>query len=362
MKKLNVLFSNSNPAQMWGGGEKWMVMTAKGLQERGHKCIVAARKNSQILRKSKIEGVKTKIFELHSELNIFKFFKIAFYLKKKKIDIVILNITKDVRMVGAAARLSGVKLVVARHGAFMISDKFRYKLTYNFFVDKIVTNSYSIKNKYKSFGWIDKKNIEVIANGVELPKHIEKIDLRKKYGFTEDCLIFGAFGRLVDVKGFDVLVKAASLIKSKDFVVLIFGEGNQRKFLEELIAEKKVEDKVFLKGHLDDVYPYMAGVDCTILSSYSEGMPNTVLESMLLGKLVISTDIVDMSKIICDRQEGLIVKSGDEKSLASAIGEVVEDFFKFESMAKKAQIKAKNEYTMNKMITNIEQLFCKEYW
>ena len=361
MRKFNILFSNSNPKQMWGGGEKWMVMAAEGLQQRGHKCIMAARKNSQILKKSEQAGLKTKVFELHSELNIFKILSVAIYLKRNRIDIVIPNITKDVRMVGIAAKLAGVKLIVARHGAFMISAKFRYKWTYNLLVDKIITNSNAIKKYYDSFGWMQKDKVKVVLNGVEIPQNIETIDLRAKYNLEKDIFLFGVFGRLASQKGLDVLIKAIPLVKNDNFVVLLFGEGNQRSLLEKMINDYELQKKVFLKGHLDNVYPYMSGVDCTILSSYSEGMPNTVLESMLLGKLVISTNIVDMPEIVKDGEEGLIVKVGDEESLAKAMERAIEEFSNLKKFGKNAQKKAKEEYTLDKMISNIEDLFYSEF-
>jgi len=359
MKKLNILFSNSNPVAMWGGGEKWMVMAAKGLQERGHNCIMAARGKSQILRKSLQNGLKTKIFELHSELNIFKIFQIAIYLKRNKIDVVVLNITKDVRMVGIAARLAGVKLTVARHGAFMISDKFRYKLTYNLLVDKIITNSNSIKNKYETFGWLTEDKIKVIANGVELPENIEAVDLLEKYKLPKDCFIFGAFGRLADDKGYDTLIKAAKLIENYNFAILIAGEGNQRNLLESLIKTNELDEKVFLLGHLDDVYPYMKSIDILILSSTEEGMPNAVLEAMLLGKPVVSTDVNDMPNIVEDKKCGLICHVSDKKSLASKMELFLQKKVDVKKFGFCAKDKAEKTYTVKLMVNKLEEFFVR---
>ncbi len=336
-----------------------MVMAAKGLQERGHECIMAARRNSQILQKSEQNGLPTKIFELHSELNFLKIFKVARFLKKKKIDIVVLNITKDVRIVGAAARLAGVKLVVARHGAFLISNKFRYQVTYKALVDKIITNSNSIKQRYESFGWMPDGKIKIIANGVELPENIESVDLREKYSLPEDCFIFGAFGRLADGKGYDTLIEAASLLRETNFVVLIAGEGNQRKILESLIEEENLQKKVLLLGHLDDVYPYMKNIDALILSSTEEGMPNAVLEAMLLGKPVISTKINDLPNIVEDGKMGFICGVSDAKSMASKMDLFLKGEVNINEMAKKAQIKAESCYTIEKMVDNLEEFFAR---
>ena len=153
---LNILFSNSIPADFWGGGEKWMLSAANGLKQRGHDIIIAARNNSLLLQRANQLGIKTISFNIHGEFCPLKIIKIANFLKKNKIDVVILNLIKDIRVVGFAARIAGVPLIVSRQGLQLFNDKLKYRLTLSL-VNAILTYSQSLKVKYTKFHWMPSK-------------------------------------------------------------------------------------------------------------------------------------------------------------------------------------------------------------
>lgn len=98
-----------------------------------------------------------------------------------------------------------------------------------------------------------------------------------------------AAGRLVKVKGFDTLIRAyaASGIPQK---LVIAGEGPDRELLAALAQECGVADRVVLPGFAANPYPLMRGADFFVLSSFSEGFPNAMVEAMALGIPVVATN------------------------------------------------------------------------
>lgn len=90
-------------------------------------------------------------------------------------------------------------------------------------------------------------------------------------------------GRLDEVKNWPRLIKAFSIVKKNipDAQLLIIGEGEQRKQLEDLIAAYDLNDSVTLPGFRQNPFAYLAKASLYVLPSYSEGFPNSLVEGMV---------------------------------------------------------------------------------
>ena len=176
-KKLNIFFSNSISAHKWGGGEKWMVTAGKGLKERGHHVTLSGKSNSVFLTKAKESGLDILPLNIYADYNPFKILHTKWILKKKKIDVIVLNLNKDIRVAGIAARMADIPVIIARNGIQLFSDKWKHKMTIKL-VDGIITNSKSIKNAYNQFSWMNKNKTTVIYNGLGLKKNIKPLDIK----------------------------------------------------------------------------------------------------------------------------------------------------------------------------------------
>ncbi len=361
MKKstYNIVFSNSIGKNKWGGGEKWMLTAAKNLTKRGHNVVIAGKSESILLDRASSVGLKTEIFDIKADFAPFKVGKIANYFKKQETDICILNLNKDVRVAGLAARKAGVPVVLARHGLKLISDKWKYKATMKL-VDGIITNSITIKDQYNQFDWMPENKTEVVYNGLNLPINVQKIDLHEQYSIPENHLIFGAAGRLAYQKGFDLLIKAAAQLKDKPFTFLIAGKGKLEQHLNNLIAEHKVGDRVKLVGFLTDPLPFLKAVDVVVQPSRFEGMPNTVLESMALGKPVIATEVNGVKELIQSGKNGFSCPSESVLELVNLI-RYVADHKNLIEIGITARETIKNNYSIEKMIDHLETYFERKY-
>ena len=254
MKKLNIFFSNSISSQKWGGGEKWMVTAANGLKERGHNTMLSGKANSEFLLRAQRENLNTLPLNIYADYNPLKIWHTKKILQQYSIDVIVLNLNKDIRVAGIAARLAKVPVIIARNGIQLFSNKWKYKKTINI-VDGIITNSKSIQNAYNEFPWMNKEKTTVIYNGLKLRKTIDSYDIRKKWDIEKDSLVFVAAGRLTHQKGFDLLIEAASKVKnpSKPFSILIAGTGKDHD-IEQLAAKLKYPYyRIPLSGEVRDV-------------------------------------------------------------------------------------------------------------
>ena len=362
-KKLNIFFSNSISAHKWGGGEKWMVTAGKGLKERGHHVTLSGKSNSVFLTKAKESGLDILPLNIYADYNPFKILHTKWILKKKKIDVIVLNLNKDIRVAGIAARMADIPVIIARNGIQLFSDKWKHKMTIKL-VDGIITNSKSIKNAYNQFSWMNKNKTTVIYNGLGLKKNIKPLDIKTIWNIPKNHVVFVAAGRLVPQKGFDLLIEAANRLKksTRPFTLLIAGMGKDRKSLQEKIVLNKLSN-VKLIGFQNNLPPILKASDYVIMPSRKEGMPNVVMESMALGKSVLAAKVNGVSELMDHNRTGYIFDPMKVKPILDAMNFVLDNHGseKIINWGLLAKDHIKNNFRLDKMIDHLESYFYDQY-
>lgn len=181
-------------------------------------------------------------------------------------------------------------------------------LTYNF-ADKIITNSFG-SNKNLKYFVINKKKIITIYN-----PYLEKINktVSKKSNIVLNI------GRLRKQKNQEILIKAFNIFIKKYpyYKLIILGHGNLKNKLHQLIAELELENKVFLKGWVNDTTHYLKKSKIFVLSSLYEGLGNVLIDSINFNTPCISTDCNSGPKeILLNGAGGYLVKNDSINDLA----------------------------------------------
>jgi glycosyltransferase involved in cell wall biosynthesis len=137
-----------------------------------------------------------------------------------------------------------------------------------------------------------------------------------------------AVGNLRRQKDYTTLIKAFSIVYNRhsDYRLVIYGDGEERDKLRQLSSELNVESAVVFKGSVKDAVMYAYGARCYVLSSISEGMPNSLIEAMALGLPCVSTDCPNgPSELITNGVNGILVEPKNYNQLAEAIIKFIED-------------------------------------
>lgn len=131
-------------------------------------------------------------------------------------------------------------------------------------------------------------------------------------------------GSIKPIKGYERLIKVHRALKNEGVkcVHYILGDGPSYADLKQKITENDLEDRIILKGYIENPYPWIKEADMLACVSYAEGYSSVVCEAVILGVPVITTECSGMKDILGDSEYGLIVKN-DDISIINGIKKMV---------------------------------------
>lgn len=191
-------------------------------------------------------------------------------------------------------------------------------------------------------------------------KNINEMAKKEAIGDNSDVIKFATCGRLVDVKGYDTLIEAACLLRDNGlrFKWNWIGDGACRQKMEKLIKDNDLEDYVFVLGEKINPYPYIAACDIYVQPSRAEAYPLAILESITLGKVVVSTRTVGGCNILNKYNCGKLVDFSSKE-----LAETLLSFSLNKELLKREQEKVKQidwQKEEECYINNWHQLLCGE--
>lgn len=146
-----------------------------------------------------------------------------------------------------------------------------------------------------------------------------------RQGFGRETILLAAAGRLVWVKGFDILIQAVALVADPRFKLVLLGTGPLRRALEEQAHAQGVAGRIFFAGYQRNPYPYFAAARALMISSRYEGFPNVALEALACGTQVIASPSLGSVREIAALVRGCtLAESPDAGGLAKAMVSLVQ--------------------------------------
>ncbi len=179
---------------------------------------------------------------------------------------------------------------------------------------------------------IDPSRTEVLTNGLaadEIRKTPVEAGLkfREQVGVSPDMKLIGVVGRLIPVKGHEILLRAmpAILEKEPSARLLIIGDGPERSQLESRVCELGLSGYVFFTGNVTDVYAALRALDVCAIPSLNEGLPYSLLEALAIGKPVVASAVGGLAEALRHCENGVLVRPNDAQALAQALHSVLTD-------------------------------------
>ena len=225
-----------------------------------------------------------------------------------------------------AAKLLRKNIVLAPLGSYTLMAKFSNDIFYMpvKFLSKIncmLSNCIILYSPNLIKEW----NLEKYKNKI-LIAHEHFLDFDKfkiKKEFHERDAIVGCIGRLSEEKGVLNFVKAIPIIleKENEIKLLIGGDGQLRDEIERYLKEKNLNEKVNLAGWIphDELPDYLNELNLVVLPSYTEGLPNVMLEAMACGTPVLATPIGAIPDVIKNGKTGFIMENNSPECIAENV-------------------------------------------
>lgn len=196
-------------------------------------------------------------------------------------------------------------------------------------VDAVVANSRAAADDAIAIERIDAARVHVIHNAV-VPVEATvagRLELRESWGFLPHHVVVGCVGNFKPGKGQMELIEVASDLRERhpDLRWCFVGDGPQRDQLQDELRRRRLEAILVLHSGERDARRVYGAFDIAAQASYSEGLPNVVLEAAAAGLPIVATAVGGTPEILTDRVNGLLVRRGDRLGLAEAIGSLAED-------------------------------------
>lgn len=223
--------------------------------------------------------------------------------------------------------------------------------------NKILSNSYQALEVFK----VPNKKRLVIYNGFRqdrianlVAKHIikKRININSKY-------IIAMAAEYSNRKDYPTYIKAANIVSSKEYDVtfLCMGSGDYKQY-QHLVAIKSVDKIKFLERQID-VESIMNVCDIGVLASLVEGVPNSILEFMALGKPVIANSGISVgtNELIEDGINGFLIPPKNSDLLANHIIDLLNNSEKCIQFGDRGKLIVQNKFNLKKMVDSFENLF-----
>lgn len=194
-----------------------------------------------------------------------------------------------------------------------LKNKIHISLFYNL-SDNIVSVSNGVQSDLINNFWIKKSITKFIYNSFDINRILNKSCAVLS---NDHIMIFSKpviinIGRLSYSKGqWNLLRVFKEIKKHKDVNLVILGNGKYYGMYSKFIKDNKLEDSIYLLGHIENPYSYLKNSKVLISSSKFEGLSNVIIESLIIGTPVIATDCKSGPReiITCEVKEDKIQKA-----------------------------------------------------
>lgn len=362
------------PSLEGGGAERISVDLVRGLAQRGHEVdlVLASARGPFLANVPK----DVQVVDLKSSRTLKALFPLGRYLKREKADVLLSALTHAnvVALLAKSVFDLPTPVVVAEHsnpiasvrGAKSLRDKTLLPLIRFLYrrADLVVAVSRGVAQQLEEHIALPPSKIRVIYNPIFSNDIFNKAQQSVNHPWfqpNEPPVVLGV-GRLAYEKNFELLIRAFFRLRRKQRArLMILGEGPERSRLEKLIWELDLQEDVVLPGFVSNPYPFMRQAKVIALSSRWEALPTVLIEALLLGKEVVSTDCPHGPReILEDGKWGQLVPVEDEESFAAALLRALSSTRSAEEVSAK-QASAKERFDFENIVAAYEEILIRKH-
>ena len=355
MKKLKILHTEWIRSK--GGQAMRVLEDLRIIQELGHTPLLACHKKSWLYEEAKNRGFVVYAVPFGHLADPKSYIEMLKLIRQEKIDIVHTHSSKDSYPVTYTAKLLGKKVVRSRHIELTKKPGHLFRLA-----DAIVTTGEKVRTQLIEEG-IDTHKIVSIPTCPDpvrfTPDKNRRTQMRKVYGIDEKDIVIGSMAGLGNRKRGWELVKMVEMIcqENPNVKLLLAGDGSidAKKRIDRFIKQKALQNHIYFIGYTEPE-AFLDAIDIYACPSSQEGLPQALMQAMMMGKACISTDVGSIAELNVEENMLLIAKD-DFETFRKTLTQLVIDPDKIESLGTKNRRIALKHFSYNQMKEKTAQLY-----
>ncbi len=315
--------------------------------------------------RNEIEVIKVRLIRNFDPIAVFKLIRV---LKKKKIDIIHVHMSRDLVHVFWALKFISRKphvILQKQVSSKVLKKDYFHKKIYSIVSKIFVLSNFLRENVLYTCPVTDDK-VVVIHGGIDLSKYEigDKVreKLRTELNIPNNSIVFGTIARIDRAKGLIELVQAFSKLveNNKDIRLIIVGEPTvgEETFFKELknqVSKLKVQELVLFTGFRSDIPEILSVFDIFVLASYGEAFGYVLLEASAAKLPIIATDSGGVRDIVEDGKTGILVESYDVESLFRAMDTLIKNVSLRKKLGCAGRKRMEARFTKENILDKIEQ-------
>jgi len=348
MKALRI--AHIDTERTWRGGEQQVFSLVEGLAARGHQNLLIVRRGSALAERAEKLAPQMPVYPL-GEWDLITAHFVNRRLRKDKIDVVHSHTSHGAALAAIATLGTRIPVVTTRRVDFPLAKNIFSRWKYSR-AKKIVAISEGVRAVLQQSGIPDQK-ISVVPSGVNFKRYRDiKPLVKKALGIPDDAYLIGQVAALAPHKDQNNLLEAVAILRKSlpNVRLLILGEGEMRRALENRIKELNLAGIAQLCGFQDNALDFIPAFDVFCISSKEEGLGTSIIDAMALRIPVVATQVGGIPELVEPEITGYLVPPRDPQAMSDALKTCLLGGAKNQSIVAKAAEKAKNYDILNTIL------------
>jgi len=347
------------------GGQRQLLLLARGLKERGHRQVVVCLEDSVLEARAHREGLRVFALPAHDPAHAHGIMQLRQLLLMEPFRILHAHDGKGQTLAWLASFAMGVRRVASRRVTFLprglAGGRTIHRLKYQFTCHAIIAISHFVGRLLAESG-IPASMVEVIPDGVEFPPKLPNADqcsrVRARWGFGKDDFLIGHMGPITAEKGQDIGFEALGLLEKSvpRARLLLAGEFSGP---DPALMKSKAQcpvGRIHFLGPIENPAEFFDALDLYIMPSRAEGLGSSALLAMAHGVPVVATQVGGLPEVVEDTTTGWLVPPDSPVALAETIISAASDRVRLRTLGLQARERAR-QYASDIMVERTEALY-----
>jgi glycosyltransferase involved in cell wall biosynthesis len=340
----------------FSGAEREMLYLSEGLQQRGHRVVVACKRNPDLQAALQERGLPVHPLPIAGKLNFAAPLILAREARRIQADVVHTHLSTAAQWGGLMGKLTGLPVLAHVHS---MNSKVFFSLA-----DHLIACSEGVRRHLIAQG-VPPERVDVACNG--LPARLftglaPAAQVRQDLNLPPGAPVIGVVAHLSLRKGHRYLLEALPILLRRfpDLVCLIVGEGALQANLEAHARQLGVAQAVRFLGFRPDAVQLMVGMDVVVLPSVAkEGLGLALIEAGFLGKPTVASAAPGIDEVVVDGETGLLAPPGDAAALASCLAQVLADPALADRLGDAGRRRVQQHFSVDAMAERTEAIYRK---